>query len=96
MTGIFSSRTIAGQVLGEADMVMHLLLDCKLRIQITKLPPPIYNVLGNLELCHINLSNIQEAFPPPMKGKLLPAINLAALKWWLKALTVNYRVKRAF
>lgn len=86
VTGIFSSKIIAGQVLEEADTVMDLLLDCKLRIHTIKLPTPIHSILGNLQLCHINLSCIKEGFPTTAtKGKLLPTINPAALKWWFKS-----------
>lgn len=85
VTGIFSSKIIGGQVLREADIVMELLLDCKLRIHIIKLPTPIHNILGNLQLCCINLSRIKEGSPPTTKGKLLPTVNPGALKWWFES-----------
>lgn len=48
MTGIFSSRIVAGQLFGEADTVIDLLLDCKLRVQEIKLPTTIHSIMGNL------------------------------------------------
>lgn len=41
MTAICSSKIVAGQLFGKADMVINLLLDCKLRIQEIKLPTTI-------------------------------------------------------
>lgn len=96
MTGIFSSRIVAGQLFEEADMVIGLLLDCKLRIQEIKLPTTIHSIMGNLELCYINSSSMKEDFPPPQQGKLFLTINPAALKLWFKRIRVNYMVKPTF
>ena len=79
MTGIFSSKIVAGQLFGEADTVIDLLLDCKLRIQEIKLPTTMRSI------CHINLSSMKEGFLHPTQGKLFPTINPAALKWWFKS-----------